>query len=178
MASTAFCFGCPHILANINNKEIQSAKPFNDRIQKDAGMTYEQIFILAYRDFILPQLNELSKEIGKDRFIAMLKKATDKVYSDKEFMNRLNSDVPKEFWSTVLDLEVTESTPNSYTYKISNCLWAKIFREAKASDIGYALLCYGDYAIARSNNEKLERNQTLMQGHEACILKWTKKEKT
>jgi hypothetical protein len=51
-------------------------------------------------------------------------------------------------------------------------LWAKTFREAGAADIGYALWCYGDYTIARSNHEKLEREKHLCKGDDYCILKY------
>jgi hypothetical protein len=89
-------------------------------------------------------------------------------------MSRYRSNLPEQFWNDVLNLEVVENTPNLRIFKITKCLWAKTFREADASDIGYAVLCYGDYAPARLNNEKLERETTLMQGHEYCLLKWTK----
>jgi len=58
------------------------------------------------------------------------------------------------------------------------CLWAKTFREADAGDIGYAGCCYGDYGMTKSFNPKLklERNKTLMQGHDCCHFKWSMNE--
>lgn len=82
--------------------------------------------------------------------------------------------MPNQFWSNVLDIQIVENTSSIRIYKITNCLWAKVFREVKAEDFGYALICYGDYAVARADNETLERDKTLMQGHDCCLLKWTK----
>jgi hypothetical protein len=137
-------------------------------------MSYEQVFNFAFRNVLIPQLISVSRQIGREKFVEMLKSATDEVYSQPEIIKRFYADLPKQFMNNTLNLEVLENSPNLRIYKINKCLWAKTFREAEAADIGYAMLCYGDYASARSKNEKLERETTLMQGHDCCNLKWTK----
>jgi hypothetical protein len=137
-------------------------------------MSYEQVFNFTYRESLIPLLVSISKQMGRDKCIELLKSATNEVYSQPDYMSRYRSNLPEQFWNDVLNLEVVENTPNLRIFKITKCLWAQTFREADASDIGYALLCYGDYASARLNNEKLERETTLMQGHEYCLLKRTK----
>lgn len=174
-AGVSCSLGCSSLLTQTASAQnTEQIKSFRERIQLKTDMSYHQTFILAYRDLIIPQLKELSKEIGKDKFLEMLKKATDNVYSDPEFMKRFNSNVPADFWNNVIDVEVLENSANTRTYKIKNCLWANLFREAEAGDIGYALVCYADYANARINNETCERDKTLMQGHDHCLMKWTK----
>ena len=163
-----------HYLHTASAHDSEQIKSFNEKIQKDTNMTYYQTLTFAYRDCIIPQLVELSKEIGCDKFQEMLKKATDNAYSQPELMKKFNANLPADFWGNVLDVEVLEKSENTRTYKITNCLWAKVFREAKAGEIGYALVCYADYATAKLNNETLERDKTLMQGHDHCLLKWTK----
>ena len=171
---TSLCFGCSQFFSFVNAKDAQPVKPFQDKYAENSGMSYEQVFNFAYRDFFVPQLIAASKEIGREKFIEILKTATDEVYSKPELMKRINSTLPKQFWSNVLNQEVLENTPDLRVVKITKCLWAKTFREADAADIGYAMLCYGDYANARLNKQKLERETTLMQGHDSCLLKWTK----
>ena len=73
-----------------------------------------------------------------------------------------------------MDLQILEHSENVQIYKVTKCLWADTFREADASDIGYALWCHGDYAMARSEKKKLERKTTLMEGQDYCLLKYTK----
>jgi len=175
LVGTSCSLGCCALFPNIGfANESQQIMSFQERINKNTGMTYNQVFTFAYRDAILPQLVELSNVIGRNKFIEMLKNATDNVCSQAEYEKKLSSNMPDEFWSNVLDIQVLENTAKTRIYKITNCLWAKIFREAKAEDIGYALVCYGDYAIAKTNNETLDRDKTLMQGHDCCLLKWTK----
>lgn len=175
LVGTSCCLGCGTLLSNIGfANEPQEIKDFKDRIDLDAGRSFNQIFTFAYRDAILPQLVELSNELGRDKLIEMLKRATDKVCSQPGYESRLSSTMPNQFWNNVLDIQVVENSASTRIYKITNCLWAKVFREAKAEDIGYALVCYGDYAVAKTNNETLERDKTLMQGNDCCTLKWTK----
>jgi hypothetical protein len=40
----------------------------------------------------------------------------------------------------------------------------------KAGDIGYAMVCWGDYAWAEGFNPKIKlvRDKTLMEGHDRC----------
>jgi len=173
-AGTSLCFGCSYFFSLVNGQDVKISEPTQDKYALNSGMSYEQVFNFAYRDFFVPQLIAASKQIGREKFIEILKTATDEVYSKPELMKRINSTLPKQFWSNVLNQEVLENTPDLRVVKITKCLWAKTFREANAADIGYAMLCYGDYANARLNNQKLERETTLMQGHDYCLLKWTK----
>jgi hypothetical protein len=173
-ASAAFCMGCSHFLSSANAQNAEIIELKQNKTSGNSGMTYEQVFNFAYRNFLIPQLVAVSKQIGREKFIEILKKATDEVYSRTEIIKRFYDSLPKEFMNNVLDLEVIESSTNQRIFKITKCLWAKTFREAEAGDIGYALLCYGDYASARSENEKLERETTLMEGCDYCLLKWTK----
>jgi hypothetical protein len=48
-----------------------------------------------------------------------------------------------------------------------------MFKEAGAPELGYAIWCYPDYAMAKSNNRKLERIKTLMFGDDYCYFKTT-----
>jgi len=77
---------------------------------------------------------------------------------------------PNSFWQHVLTFQFVEDTPLAVEFKITECLWAKTFREAEAADIGYAAICYGDVASAQAYNPKMKftRTQTLMQGHTFC----------
>jgi hypothetical protein len=171
---TSLCFGCAHLFSSANAQEVKTVKSLPDKYSQNAGMSYEQVFNFTYRESLIPLLVSISKQMGRDKCIELLKSATNEVYSQPDYMSRYRSNLPEQFWNDVLNLEVVENTPNLRIFKITKCLWAQTFREADASDIGYALLCYGDYASARLNNEKLERETTLMQGHEYCLLKRTK----
>jgi hypothetical protein len=137
-------------------------------------MSLEQVFNFAFRDTLAPELIALSRQVGREKLVEMLKDATDEVWFQDVVQERFHANLPNGFWSRAVNVEVLENTPNRRVYKVAACLWAKTFREADAADIGYALWCHGDYAIAKSQKEHLERTSTLMQGHDSCLLKYTK----
>ena len=79
-----------------------------------------------------------------------------------------------ENWSDRLTFEILNDDENVFEMKFTECIWAKTFREAGASDIGYSGVCYQDYPSAKAYNPnlKLLREKTLMQGHDCCHFKW------
>jgi hypothetical protein len=54
--------------------------------------------------------------------------------------------------------------------RVTECLWAKTFRDLGASEIGSMLICHRDYADCRGFNPRITmiRSKTLMQGDEFC----------
>ena len=70
--------------------------------------------------------------------------------------------------------EVIEQTETFVHSKITECLWSKTFREANAADIGFAAVCYPDYAMTSAFNPKIKlvRPTTLMQGHDCCDFRY------
>jgi hypothetical protein len=73
-----------------------------------------------------------------------------------------------------LDVEIVERSAEAFEYLVKKCLWTKAFRDSNAADIGYAMICYPDYAVAWSLNPKLKlsRTKTLMQGDAKCGLRY------
>jgi hypothetical protein len=69
-----------------------------------------------------------------------------------------------------LTFTIIEDTDKAIEQKITECLYAKTFRDADAADIGYAYCCYADFPAAQAYNPKLRliRTKTLMQGHDCC----------
>ena len=66
-------------------------------------------------------------------------------------------------WEKVVD------TPTRQGYRFTRCLWADIFRELGATDIGW-WWCGGDEPSARNYTPALgfERTKTLMDGESEC----------
>jgi hypothetical protein len=66
--------------------------------------------------------------------------------------------------------EIVEDTDQALELKVKECIFAETFLKASAGDIGFAFICYGDYAWPRAFNPKIKmiRDKTLMQGHDCC----------
>jgi len=180
-AGSLFCLGCGHLCAFPQSEEKTPASAKKHKFQEDAQMTFEQFFSAAYQSDV-QIMNILAEKIGKDKFITMLKEASAEIAAAAA--KQLASSLPKNdlagfvsslkkpgyFLNHALTLEIVEDTDTTFEAKIIECIWAKTFRDLKAPDIGYAMMCHTDFAMAPAYNPKLKlaRTKTLMQGHDCC----------
>jgi hypothetical protein len=160
------------------------AKAAEHNWTEKADVTWEEIFRFAFQKEYIPLMKGLAARIGEEKFIAMLKE----IVSQRARKGMETRPLPKRDLATwvasmkampplyqhALTAEIVEDTPRAFEYHVTRCLWAKAFREEKAADIGYAVVCYPDYAVANGYNAKLKltRNKTLIQGHDCCTLRY------
>ncbi len=74
-------------------------------------------------------------------------------------------------YSSILTHEVVEDTEKAFGLRVTECLIAETFHAAGVGgEIGHAAVCNMDYywPTAFNPNLKMERNRTLMQGHDHC----------
>jgi hypothetical protein len=150
-------------------------------------MSFKEVYEFAYKFNYIPILQNLAPYVKNDDFLEILKRAAsdeatksgqaDAKKLPKNDFAAFRAEIKKpldRFWKHVLTLEIVEDTDKAIETKVTECLWAKTFREANASDIGYAIICYPDYASALALNPKLKliRTKTLMQGNDCCNHRW------
>lgn len=152
---------------------------------ESSNMTFQEVFDFAFKTFV-PVLQDLAKELGEEQVFAVLKKlasesalragqaAAQQVPTNNfaAFHARLRE--ANHFWSHVLTFEIVEDTPQAFEVKVTECLWAKTFREIGAAEIGYWLICHPDYAYCQGFNPRISmsRSKTLMQGESYCDHRW------
>lgn len=154
---------------------------------EDWRMSFKEVYEFAYKFNYIPILQNLAPYVKNDDFLEILKRAAsdeatksgqaDAKKLPKNDFAAFRAEIKKpldRFWKHVLTLEIVEDTDKAIETKVTECLWAKTFREANASDIGYAIICYPDYASALALNPKLKliRTKTLMQGNDCCNHRW------
>ena len=146
-----------------------------------SNMTFQEVFDFAFKKLI-PVLQGLAKELGEDHFLEVLRKvasecalkagqATASQLPCNDFAAFTGSgSEPSYFGKHVLTREIVEDTSQAFELKVTECLWAKTFREMAAEDIGYSLLCHTDFADCQGFNPRitLTRSKTLMQGDDCC----------
>ena len=74
-------------------------------------------------------------------------------------------------YQDVLTLEIVEDTAKAFELKVTECVWASVYRDAGLGGaIGHAAVCNMDYYWPEAFNEnfKMVRDKTLMQGHDHC----------
>jgi hypothetical protein len=177
------CMGCTRAVAALGEPPMPA--PSASQFESDAHLTFKQVYDFAFNDNI-QMLKVLEREIGPEKFLPMLQKATGCVAAEQ--MAKSAPAPPKNtlaafisacfddqyFWSHALTRTIVENSPRAYEMRVTKCLWSETFRSADAADLGYATICYPDYAAASAFNPKLRmvRTKTLMQGHEYCNHRW------
>lgn len=74
-------------------------------------------------------------------------------------------------YSEILTHEVVEDTEKAFGLRVTECCIAETYQAAGlGGEIGHAAVCNMDYywPTAFNPNLKMERNRTLMQGHDHC----------
>ncbi len=187
-AGSLLCIGCGSLLSCARPEEkpavseekgpVPAAK---HKFLEDSGMSFEEVFDFAFKEFYIPIMKNLANEIGKDEFIKTLKKARSELgkKEGQDMAKSLGKNDPaalaaamkeNDLYNNVLTYDIVEETNKALELNITECLWAKTFREADAADIGYTGVCHGDYAFAPAFNPEMKmiRTKTLMQGHDCC----------
>jgi len=182
------CFAAPQLVAK--SVLAAPADPAVHKFNEDSQSSYEDRFIFAYAWTLLPHLKAVGDEIGRKRLIKILQSAAEKQSRQsgrKTAEEATRPDFssftdwarkPSRFWQHALTFTTVEDTPSAFEINVTECLWAKTFREAGGVDIGYAVICHPDFASAEGYSTKLRlvRTKTLMQGHDCCNHRWLWKE--
>jgi len=173
------CLGFKNLFAIGQSEMLSQEKSQQHKFQKEWGHTYEEAFRWKF-EWIIDMMKRFGNYLGRDNFIEMIKRAGDELCKEESandpdfsFVEWINGG--REYFSNMITNEEIEINDKVYEMRVSECLWEKVFREKDATNIGYAYVCYNDFAAARSVNPKikLERTKSLMQGNDCCNHRWT-----
>lgn len=182
--------GCPGLLAMNIQEGVSNPLQAEHKFQTAANLTYEQLFNFAFKSWYIRYMKGLEAEIGKEKFLEILKKVGWTLYEEstkRNFRDLKKRDVESlianfwapmqksRLWSHTLPIEIIKQSPSEGIVKMPECLVAKVFRENDAADIGYAAICHADFAVAKTFNPKIKliRNKCLMKGDDCCLFEYT-----
>ncbi len=147
--------------------------------EMDQKLTYKRWMQQRHNKYIAI-LKHLERDIGKERLLEMLKKASyeENVKLGKRLSGRIPSlqvfanpfrDENSNLSKTIVR-EIVEDTEQAFEMRVTACVTEVVFREADALDLGYACVCHADFGLPLGINPKLKliRTKTLMQGHDCC----------
>jgi len=179
------CLGIQSLLAmtdktiNVDNQEAEQGIKNKFDKRYPYTMSYQEAYNMRFGEFI-QFAKDLEKEMGKEKLIEFLKTRTEKKMFEygKSQAEGINNNSFKRYvsqykspqYDNTLTMEIVEETDTIFELKVTKCIWASTFLKQKAGDIGFASICYGDYAWPKGYNSKIrmERDKTLMQGHDCC----------
>ncbi len=186
-AGGLLCLGCTKAAGAVGGVPQQapaSATPAH-KFAADSKMSFQAAWMFAYTHNSIPMLKSLCDELGKEKLLPTLQAIASRNAADvvrkgappppKNTLAALVSFDDPYFWEHVLTMTFVEKSEKAAEIRVTECLWAKTFREAGAADIGYATVCHPDFASATAFNPKIRmtRTKTLMQGDEYCNHRWT-----
>jgi hypothetical protein len=156
------------------------------KFDRDSGLSSQAVFDFAFKEKLIPILQNLEDEAGVSDYLEAVAAASTR-YSI-QLAQQWAASVPRNdmaTWTAWIDdpanpfhdrltFDVIERTDTVCEIRITECLWAKTFREAAAAAIGYAVCCSGDPAMCQAFNPRMQliRNKTLMQGDDCCDYRW------
>lgn len=157
-----------------NKSESETGK---HKFQKSWGHTYEEAFRWRY-GYYMDIMEGFSRYLGREKLIDMIKRAV-----DESTMAHARNDPDFSFtrwlegggiYANMMSKRIVEKNDRAYEMHVTECLWAETFRKRNAADLGYATVCYGDFADARASHPKLilKRTRTIMEGHGFCNHRW------
>ena len=159
-----------------------------DKFYAPSDTTYYDLFMLKFKtivDLVNPmkekfnteEVNEIVKKIGEDDGLKVVEQVKTKMP-----INNLN-DVKKfyigfmnsKMMQAALTYEILEDTEKELKFNVTECLYAKGFKDLDEPELGYCAVCHADYAVAKALHPKLnlKRTKTLMQGAECCDFLYT-----
>lgn len=177
------CLGAPCLQAAValaqteenSGKDDANLHKFDKPFPQE--LTIRQFFEAEYRYYI-PMVKAMKKEFGDERVIELIKSRTEEQMLDqgKRQAERNGDNSFRNFTGYLktldflLTMEVVEDTDTVFEIKVPECVIAETFLKHDAGDIGFASVCFGDYAWPRGYNRKMKmvRDKTLMQGHGYC----------
>ncbi|MBN2011688.1 L-2-amino-thiazoline-4-carboxylic acid hydrolase [candidate division KSB1 bacterium] len=191
MPAAAFtCLGSSVIAQQ--QHEIGPTDPF----EIDAGITYRELAQFSFQVYYIPVMKHLCNHYDKQEFMYMLQQAFNQLYTNtmmsvRESYQTRNLDTfldaykvanmmlgqymkdprtLKSIMQTASHLEIVEQTESVLELRCTKCLFAEIYREANAANLGFVTHCYGDQVLANTFDPRLNlhRTKTLMQGDECC----------
>lgn len=126
-------------------------------------------------------IKNLQTELGEDELVRLLEvdsaaygrrvgKRQAENSPDSSFATFVTTFRPPRYDRT-LSLQITEDTDKVFQLRVTECVWAKVFRDAGLGGrIGHAAVCNMDYYWPQAFNPdfKMERDKTLMQGDDHC----------
>jgi len=137
---------------------------------------------------------ELERVLGKEKAHTLLKEWAEKravklvkeyledsgisISNFEEFKNYMGKMWVSEHTLQTHTCETINSSSDSVTYKVTECIWANMMRELDAADLGLLTMCNIDFVTASvyHTNIKLIREKTLMNGDNCCDFKYVWKQ--
>ena len=140
---------------------------------------------------LVPLVKALQAELGAARANLLVQNALGDLYRKygEEFWRSKNEENLGKFMASgfktfarddALDYKVVEQTQDALAIDVTGCRYAEFYKELGEPELGFLLVCSGDFAMAEGfgDDVKLTRTQTIMQGAPHCDFRYRRVSKS
>lgn len=161
-------------------------------MQSSDEQRLNQIGVLTRREIeariLAPMLDAFSGEFGRERvleitrdvIIDIARKQGQSLAESMEGNSISHLDASMDAWKKgdAIQVEVLERSEESFSFNVTRCKYAEMYRELGFPELGSILSCSRDFSLIEGFNPyvKLTRTQTLMEGAEFCDFRYEVKE--
>lgn len=150
--------------------------------------TLNEVGVLKRREIeariLIPVLEALGREFDRERVLAVTRdvivdvaRGQGRALAEQAGGNGL-TDLARGFeaWrkGDALEMDVLEESPERYSFNVTRCRYAEMYKALGAPELGALLSCNRDYSLVEGFNGavELERTQTIMQGASHCDFRF------
>ena len=139
---------------------------------------------------LVPLVKALQAELGEARAHALVRKTLGDLYRrySEEFAKSKNEPhlgkLVASAWRTyarddALEYDVLEEAADAFAIRITRCRYAEVYKELGEPELGFLLVCGGDFAVADGlgGDVELTCTQTIMQGSDHCNFRYRRVKK-
>jgi hypothetical protein len=134
---------------------------------------------------LIPLIKAFRAEIGEERTDSIVRRALGDVYrdlGDKWWRSRRSDDLGRNMAAAfemygadeALTYRIHEQSADAFAMDVTECRYARFFKELGVPDLGFLLVCSADFHMAEGfgADVELKRTQTLMQGASCCDFRY------
>jgi len=133
---------------------------------------------------LMPVLTALGDEFGRERVFEIARRIVIDVarQQGKELSERMGGDSLAHFATALGDwkkgdayrMDVLEQTDEKFSFNVTRCRYAEMYRALGIPEIGALLSCNRDFSLVEGFNAavKLTRTQTVMEGASHCDFRF------
>jgi len=150
--------------------------------------TLNEIGVLKRREIeariLMPVLEALGREFGRDKVFAVARDTVVEVAREqgRQVAQKMGGNGLEDFarsmgdWTRggALEMDVLAQSGEEYTFNVTRCRYAELYRALGISEVGALLSCNRDFSLIEGFNPDIEltRTQTIMQGASHCDFRF------
>jgi L-2-amino-thiazoline-4-carboxylic acid hydrolase-like protein len=139
---------------------------------------------------LVPLVKKLQAELGEERANAIVRRVLGDLYREygekwwrtqgaRNFGEKMASAFDMFAAGDALSYEVVKQAPDAFEVNVTECRYARFYKEIGAPELGFLLTCSADFPMTEGfgTDVQLTRTQTIMQGASHCDFRYVLRER-